>query len=128
MRALIFFQKGKFDEAVILFDSARDYYFRTALYRKYVSLLADLGKVFSDRGEYELALNNLYDGLKLGKLRGFQVETSIIRNYIGWVNFHLGDMGQALRIADEAITLGPRKPMLSDLANALTLKELYSPA
>src|SRR6187551_2560066 len=122
LRALLLFQKGKFDEAVILFDSARDYYFRTTLLRKYVTLLADMGKVFSDRGEYELALNNLYDGLKLSELRGFNVETSIIRHRIGWVNYRLGDLDQALRLANEAMKAGPQKPMQGDLASALTLK------
>ncbi|MEO7990580.1 MAG: tetratricopeptide repeat protein [Chryseolinea sp.] len=122
LRALILFQKGKFDEAVVLFDSARNYYFRMTLLRKYVTLLADMGKVFSDRGEYELALNNLYDGLKLSELRGFNVETSIIRHRIGWVNYRLGDLDQALRLANEAMKAGPQKPMQGDLASALTLK------
>jgi signal transduction histidine kinase/tetratricopeptide (TPR) repeat protein len=121
MRALILFQKGKFDNAVVLFDSARNYYLRISLLRKYVTLLSDLGKVFSDRGEYELALNNLYDGLRLSKLRGFHAETSIILGRIGWVNFHLGDMDQALRMANEAMKV-EQAPLRGDLANALTLK------
>lgn len=120
LRALILFQQGKFDQAVVLFDSARNYYFRNSLMRKYVNLLADLGEVFSDRGEYELALNNLYDGLKLAELKGFEVEKSIIRNSIGWVNFHLGDNVQALRLANE--TLKGVRLMPGDRANALTLR------
>jgi len=122
LKALILFQKGKFDEAVILFDSARNYYFRTMLFRKYVTLLSDMGKVFSDRGEYELALNNLYDGLKLSELHGFNIETSIIRHRIGWVNYRLGDLTQALRLANEATKAGPQKPMQGDLASALSLR------
>lgn len=94
-KALILFQKGNFDEAVILFDSARNYYLSVSLLRKYVTLLIDLGKVFSDRGDYELALNNLYDGLKLSRMHGFDFEATIIRNQIGWINFLLGDTAPA---------------------------------
>jgi signal transduction histidine kinase len=122
IRALILFQKGKFEDAVVLFDSARNYYFRTALFRKYVTLLTDLGEIFSERGDYELALNNLYDALRLSRLRGFETETYIIRNRIGWVNHHLGDLNQALRLANESLNAQPKKVLVADLADALTLK------
>src|SRR5688572_7986646 len=121
LRALILFQKGEFDDAVVLLDSARNYYFRKSLVRKYVTLLADLGKVFSDRGEYELALNNLYEALNLCKVRGFDAEAYVIRNRIGWVNFHLGDLRQALLLAEEGLVDG-RKQLKVNLANALHLK------
>ena len=122
LRALILFRKGKFDEALVLFDSARNYYFNKSLIRKYITLLTDMGKVFSDRGEYELALNNLYDALRLSKEHGFEADTYIIRNRIGWVNFHLGDMTQALRLANEALHDGPKRQLEGDLAEALMLK------
>ncbi len=122
LRALILFQKGEFEEASVLFDSARNYYFKTALMRKYVTLLTDLGKVFADRGEYELALNNLYDALELSKLQGFETEIYIIRSRIGWVNFNLGDYNQALRLANESLESASNKILKADLANALTLK------
>jgi len=122
LKALIMFHRGRFEEASVLVDSARNYYFRVSLLRKYVTLLMDISKVFSDRGEYELALNNLYPALKLSKLRGFDSETYAIRNRIGWINFHLGDYTQALRLADEAINSKPKRQLKADLANALTLK------
>ncbi|HEY5917825.1 MAG TPA: tetratricopeptide repeat protein [Chryseolinea sp.] len=121
LRALILFQKGEFDDAVVLLDSARNYYFRKSLVRKYVTLLSDLGKVFSDRGEYELALNNLYEALNLCRLRGFDAEAYVIRNRIGWVNFHLGDMRQALLLANEGL-ISRKKQLKGDLADAMTLK------
>jgi signal transduction histidine kinase len=121
LRALIFFQKGRFDDGVVLLDSARNYYFQKSLIRKYVTLLSDLGKVFADRGEYELALNNLYDALNVCRLRGFDAEAYVIRNRIGWVNFHLGDMRQALLLAEEGLVPG-KKQLKGELADALTLK------
>lgn len=122
IRALILFQRGKFENAVLLFDSARDYYFRMELFRKYVTLLTDLAKIFSNRGEYELALNNLYDALRLSMLKGFETESYIIRTRIGWINFQLGDYDQALRLANETLKSRPKKLLKSDLANSLTLK------
>ena len=122
IRALILFQRGNFEDAVVLFDSARNYYFKMDLFRKYVTLLTDLAKIFSDRGDYELALNNLYDGLQLSILKNFETETYIIRTRIGWVNFHLGDYDQALRLANESLRSRPKKLLKADLANALTLK------
>lgn len=126
VRALMLFQMGRFDEAVVLFDSARDYYLRLSLFRKYVTLLTDLGKIFSDRGDYELALNNFYDALRLSMLKGFETETYIIRTYIGWINFYLGDYDQALRLANETLRTRPKKLLKADLANALTLKGVVS--
>ncbi|MBT1697440.1 tetratricopeptide repeat protein [Fulvivirgaceae bacterium PWU4] len=122
MQALILFQKGKFEQAVVAFDSARNYFFRKTLLHKYVTLLIDLGKVFADRGEYELALNNLYDALRLSGLRGFEAESGIIRIEIGRINHHLGDPRQAMLMADEALRLDRRKLLRGDLANALSLK------
>jgi signal transduction histidine kinase len=122
LKALILFQKGKFEEAKMLVDSARDYYFKVSLFRKYVTLLMDIGKVFADQGEYEIALTNLYSALKLSKLRGFDSETYAIRNRIGWINFALGDYQQCLRLANEALNSKPTRQLLGDQANALTLK------
>jgi signal transduction histidine kinase len=122
LRALILFQKGKFEEAKVLVDSARDYYFKVSLFRKYVTLLMDIGKIFADQGEYEIALTNLYAALKLSKLRGFDSETFAIRNRIGWINFQLGDYQQCLRLANEALNGKPNRQLRGDEANALTLK------
>jgi signal transduction histidine kinase len=122
MRALIFFHKGKFDEAVVLSDSARNYFFRKNHVRKYITLLIDLGKVFANRGEYDLALDNLYNALRLSKSRGFNAEVGIIRIEIGWIDDHLGDLREAIRMADEAIELGPKKLLRGDLADAFSLK------
>jgi signal transduction histidine kinase len=122
MRALIFFQKGKFEEAVVLSDSARNYFFSKNLLRKYVTLLIDLGRVFANRGEYELALNNLYAALRLSGIREFNAEIGAARIEIGWINVHLGDPHQAVRMADEAMQVGPKKLLMGDRASALQLK------
>ncbi|WP_276368826.1 tetratricopeptide repeat protein [Chryseolinea sp. H1M3-3] len=122
IEALILFQKGAFDQASVLFDSARNYFMQKSLFRKYVTLLIDLGTIFSERGDYELALNNLYDALKLSQLHHFDAESTIIRIQIGWVNHYLGNPEQALLMVNEAMRLSPKKLLRGDLANGLTLK------
>jgi signal transduction histidine kinase len=122
IRALILFQRGKHAQADVLFDSARNYFLKKSLLRKYVTLLIDLGKVFTARGEYELALSNLYDALRLSQARHFDAESAIIRIQIGWIYQQLGNTSQALHMADDAIVLHPRKLLLADRADALTLK------
>ncbi|HKZ39149.1 MAG TPA: tetratricopeptide repeat protein [Chryseolinea sp.] len=122
IQALILFQKGEFDQASILFDSARNYFLEKSLLRKYVTLLIDLSKIFSQRGDYELALNNLYDVLKVSQLHHFDAESAVIRIQIGWVNHYLDNPSQALLMVNEAMQLSPTKLLRSDLANGLTLK------
>ena len=46
IQSLILFQKGDFDQASVLFDSARNYFLQKSLFRKYVTSLIDLGQVF----------------------------------------------------------------------------------
>lgn len=122
LRAIILFQRGRFDEALELFNLARDYYLNKSLLRKYVTLLIDMGKVFSERGEYELALNHLYDALRFAREHNFESEAFVIRNEIGWVNYFLGDMKQSLRFANEILNSGSKKQFRNNRANAMTLK------
>jgi signal transduction histidine kinase len=122
LQALLLFKKGNFDRATILFDSARTYYLEKSLIRKYVTLLIDVGRVFTERGDYEIALNNLYDGLNISQLHHFDAETTIIRIQIGWINQYLGNSEYALRMADEAMQLNPQKQLKGEVARGLTLK------
>lgn len=122
IQALILFRKGEFDKGSVLFDSARNYFLQKSLFRKYVTLMIDVSKIFAERGDYEVALNNLYDGLRLSQLHHFDAETIIIRTEIGWVNHYLGNPGQALLMVNEAMRLNPKKMLRGELANGLTLK------
>jgi signal transduction histidine kinase len=124
VQALILFQKGEFDKAFVLFDSARNFFLQKSLFRKYVTSLIDLSQVFSERGDYELALNNLYDAWRLSQLHHFDAESFIIRIKMGWVNYYLGNADQALLMVQEAMRLNPKKLLRGDLGNALMLKGL----
>lgn len=122
IKALVLFQKGKFAEADVLFDSARNFFFQKSLLRKYVLLLIDLGNVFTERGEYELALGNLYDAIKLSELRHFDAEVAVIRIQIGRIYHELGNLPLALSMTEDAMRLYPRKLLMADRAKALMLK------
>ena len=124
IQALILFQKGEFDQASVLFDSARNFFLQKSLFRKYVTSLIDLSQVFTERGDYELALNNLYDALRLSQIHHFDAESAIIRIKMAWINHYLGNSDQALIMVQEAMRLNPKKLLRGDLGNALTLKSL----
>ena len=122
IQSLILFQRGDFDQASVLFDSARNYFLHKSLFRKYVTALIDVGQVFYERGDYELALNNLYDAWRLSQFHHFEAESFIVRTRMGWVNHYLGNDDQALLMVQEAMRLNPKKLLRGDLGNALMLK------
>jgi signal transduction histidine kinase len=78
--------------------------------------------VFTERGDYEIALDNLYDGLKVSQLHDFDAESTIIRIQIGWINHFLGDPEHAVQMADEAMQINPQKLLKGEVADGLTLK------
>jgi len=121
-RALILFKKDSVEKGMLFADSAKKYFLSVSLARKYVTLMMDVGISFSLRGEYELALDNLYSALEVSKLHGFDSETYLIRSNIGWVNYNLGDYRHALNLANEALGSKTKRLLKSDFANALLLK------
>lgn len=121
-RALILFHDGKAEQAFVLFDSARNFYFRSSLLQKLVTLLTDMGKVFSDRGDYELALKHFYSALRVAELKGYEVEVMEIQIELGWVNFHLGEPRQSLEFAELALKPALKNGMPSKIAESLNLK------
>ena len=64
----------------------------------------------------------MYAALELSKLRGYDVDTHVIRTRIGWINFRLGDFKQALRLANEALSYRSKRQPQADIANAFNLK------
>ena len=121
-KALFLLKERKLDEALVLFDSARNYYVRTALLLRLVTLQTDLGKNFYERGEYELALKSLYEGLRIAELKKYEVEIIDIQMLLGWVNFHLGELNQSLLLANLAMTRATAIHLPNRVAGALTLK------
>ena len=123
LHALLLFRKGDFEKASVSFDSARNYFLQKSLLRKYVTLLIDVGREFTERGDYEIALDNLYTGLKVSRLHHFDLESTILRTQIGWINHYLGDPEHAVQMADEAMQqINPKKLLKGEVANGLTLK------
>ncbi len=121
-KALILMREKKFDDAMVLFDSAKSYYLRASFLLKFVTLQKDLGKVFLDRGDYELALKSLYEGLRVSQIKRYEFETMDIQLLLGWVNFQLGDLRQSLAYADTVYGRLAMKNMPNRTAEALTLK------
>jgi len=120
-KALFLMKERKFDEASVLFDSARTYYLRNSL-QSFVTLQTDMGRIFYERGEYEIALKSLYEALRVAELKSYNVEIIDIQLQLGWVNFQLGELKQSLVFADQALALAQKNSLSNRVADALTLK------
>ncbi len=120
-KALFLLRERKLDEASALFDSARTYYLRNSL-QSFVTLQTDLGRIFYERGEYEIALKSLYEALRVAELKSYKVEIIDILLQLGWVNFQLGELKQSLVFADQALALAEENSLTNRVADALTLK------
>lgn len=121
-KALYLIKERKFEDALALFDSARNYYIRNSILQKFVTLQTDLGKIFYERGEYELALKSLYEALRIAELKKYEVEILDIQMQLGWVNYNLGELNQSLVFANLALALAKKDQLPNRIADAQTLK------
>jgi len=115
-------KERRFGEALTFFDSAKAYYFRTSQLDHFVHLQSDLGEIFSQRGEYEIALKSYYDALRIAEIKGYDYEIISIYLGLGWVNFNLGEMPQSLTYANLALETARQKNIPNKIAGALNLK------
>lgn len=121
VRALCLLNEGKSEEAFPLLDSALTFYIKTGLILKNLILYMDLGTIFSNRGEYELALKNYNAALRITELRPFVVEKLDLHVRLGWVYFHLGEYARAEEFATQALEETRKQKLIGRVSNALTL-------
>ncbi|HEV8513512.1 MAG TPA: tetratricopeptide repeat protein [Cyclobacteriaceae bacterium] len=120
-KALYLLKENKFEEATVLFDSASAYYFKNSL-QSFVTLQTDLGRIYYERGEYEIAMKSLYEASRVAELKSYIVEIIDIQLQLGWVNFQLGELKQSLVFADRALSLAQKNSLTKRIADALTLR------
>jgi signal transduction histidine kinase len=121
-RALVLLHEGRHQKALALLDSAITFFSRNSMLQKYVFLQFDVGKIFNDRGEYEIALRCFEDALKVAETKGFDVEIADIDLQIGWINFNLGETSQALKLADRTLLWAEQNRIPTRKCDALILK------
>jgi len=121
-KALILLHENKYQEALVLFDSAISYYSRKSLLKNYVVLQSDLGKIFNDRGEYEIAIKCFEDALQVAETKGYDVEIADINLQIGWTTFNQGDRNQSLKLANQTLLWAEKNNVISRKGDALLLK------
>src|SRR6478609_1969522 len=114
--ALILWKEKKFEQATALFDSARAYYLKNSL-QSFVTLQTDLGRIFYERGEYEMALKNLYEASRIAELKSYKVEIIDIQLQLGWVNYQLGELKQSLDFAGRALALAQKNSLMNRVAD-----------
>jgi signal transduction histidine kinase len=120
-KALMLLHKNKYQEALVLFDSAISYYSRASLLKNYVVLQSDLGKIFNNRGEYGIALKCFEDGLKVAESKGYDVEIADINLQIGWAYLNLGELDQSVELAKQTLLWGEKNNIPSRIGDALIL-------
>jgi len=121
-KALVLLSERKFDQALPLLDSAAQFYARNGFLQEFVMLKTDLGKNYHQRGEYEAALECLYEALNVSKLKEYNMETANIQLLIGWVNYELKELNQSLAFGDLVLQWAERNGARNRTADALVLK------
>lgn len=121
-QALILLHENRYEDALVLFDSAISYYSKKSLLQKYVVLQSDLGKVFNDRGEYEIAISCFEDGLRVAESKSFDVEIADINLQIGWADFNLSDFRQSLALANQTLSWAEKNNVPTRIGDALILR------
>jgi signal transduction histidine kinase len=120
-RALCLINAGKSSEAFVLLDSALIYYNKAGLAMKNMTLHMDLGGMFFNQGEYELALKNYYAALRIAETKGYVVQKQDIEVKLGWVNYELGEFDRVLELASKALADARERNMVVRTGHALTL-------
>jgi signal transduction histidine kinase len=121
-KALVLLSERKFDQALPLLDSAAQFYARNEFLQEFVMLKTDLGKNYNQRGEYEAALECLYEALNVSKLQEYDMETANIHLQIGWVNYELKELNQALAFGDLVLQWAEKNGARNRTADAFALK------
>lgn len=121
-KAILLYRQGKYDEAIPLFDSAKNFFFHSKIYEKYAALLTELGLLFEERGEYEVSLNHFYQVLKLSDLYGFEKYKLRSQMEIAWVYYNLKNYPTSLQLSNTVIRLAALKNLEAERSNALNLK------
>ncbi|HEY5919471.1 MAG TPA: ATP-binding protein [Chryseolinea sp.] len=121
-KALILLSERKFDQALPLLDSAAGFYARNEFLQEFVILKTDLGRNYHQRGEYEAALESLYEALNVAKLQEYNMETANIQLQIGWVNYELKELNQSLAFGDMVLHWAEKNGARNRTADALALK------
>ncbi len=84
-KALYYIRLSNYAEALNLLNEVKLYFREYFSRQSYVNLLIEAAAVLSDQGDYELSLNNAYEGLRIAEENNLQYERTRLLWQIGWV-------------------------------------------
>ena len=120
-KAIIFFRQGDFERALPLYESAKNI-FQKGFTQKYITQLIDLGEMFEEMSNYEVAFKNLQEALKLAEIKGYEYEQLRILIELGWVYYHLNQDEFVEEFAEKTIKLSRKLKLRYEESAALNLK------
>ncbi|MBX2963922.1 MAG: tetratricopeptide repeat-containing sensor histidine kinase [Cyclobacteriaceae bacterium] len=126
-KANLHLRKLEYEEALRLLNEIKLYYRSNGLMYEYVVTQVEIAYTFSDLGNYELSLNNAYEGLKIAETNGYSYEQSRLLWQLGWVYFLLSqnDLGKDFAFKSFPIAVRNRYKVLEGL-NYNLLGIIYS--
>lgn len=102
-RVLLAIAQSNYDKAFRYMDSARQYLDTHPVLKKKVVFLKNVGRAFSIQGDYELALQNLYEALAIAERENYFNDALETLCELGWVTHHIGDPLKSLSFAEKAL-------------------------
>ncbi|MBS1488338.1 MAG: hypothetical protein JST43_12190 [Bacteroidetes bacterium] len=121
-RLLIAIAQGKYEKAFHFMDLARSYLDKNNFPKKKTVFFKNVGRVFGLRGDYELSLQNLYEGLAIADSENFIDDKIDIICNLGWSTHFVGDYEKSLSFAEEALKYATRYSLPNFMMQALNLK------
>jgi signal transduction histidine kinase len=121
-RALLAIAQSNYDKAFRYMDSARNYLDAHQVLKKKVVFLKNIGRAFSIQGDYELALQNLYEALAIAEREDYFNDALEILCELGWVTHHIGDPAKSLMFAEKALKNSTEVNSPIYMVQALNLK------
>src|SRR5262249_1723564 len=94
------YMQGRWDEAVDLFERARDAYTRAGSAVDAARTKANIAQILSDRGELEEAELLLNDALAIALAAGYHYDIALIRGYLGRNCTRAGRFEEGLALLD----------------------------
>ncbi|HRJ29200.1 MAG TPA: tetratricopeptide repeat protein [Cyclobacteriaceae bacterium] len=106
--AILHIRQSAYQEALTLLNDVKEYYRANGLWYEYVVTQYEIAYIFSEVGNYELSLNNAYEGLKIAETKGYAYEQAKLLWQLGWVYPYLNQHTLAKEFASRSLSLSKR--------------------
>ncbi len=123
-RALFAIAQSNYDIAFQYMDSVRKYFAQRDLPKRKTVFLKNIGRAFGIQGDYELALQNLYEALAIAEKNGYFNDALETLCELGRVTHYIGDPVKSISFAERALKNSTEVNSPLYIVQALNLKGL----